>query len=214
MQTDLYALGIVFFEMWRDLTHTGTERLMEVRALRENQSLSSDFERQVQTDAKSAAQTLTNVDALAAAGAASAAAPGGAASSSATQSAKLDLPTTKDLENARAIIEWCLRLDPSERPSARELIKSSLVPKRVESEDIDQALDAALEPTSGYFRSVVGKLMERRGSDYDDMVYSFVKPTRKRQSDFAVRIVLCGHLRLFYCNASAMPSRYGSSISI
>lgn len=188
--------------MWRDLTHTGTERLMEVRALRDNQALSQEFTKQVLADAKAAAQRhaeTTGSTTSEGTGETNAAASGsssnnGSGSSTAnssnagsgSSSVVLDLPTDRDIENARAIIEWCLRADPSERPTARELLKSSLVPKRVESEDVDQALEAALEPTSSHFRTVITKLMERKSTDYDDMLYNFLKQSKKSPIDFPV----------------------------
>lgn len=48
----------------------------------------------------------------------------------------------------RNIIEWLLAAVPERRPSARQLLKSGLVPVQVEDEQLELALQAAAEPRS------------------------------------------------------------------
>eukprot|EP01083_Nonionella_stella_P109635 319892_1 len=102
-KVDMYALGIIFFEMWYPFS-TAHERVKVIKDLRHGifpEDFKATHTRQVQ------------------------------------------------------IIEWCLKEDPAERPSAMELLASSLIPPKMEDEYLKDVLRTVANPNSVFYGRVV-----------------------------------------------------------
>lgn len=102
-KVDMYALGIIFFEMWYPFS-TAHERFKTIKDLRHGvfpEDFKTSHSRQVQ------------------------------------------------------IIEWLLREDPAQRPTALELLSSSLIPPKMEDEYLKDVLRTVANPNSQFYGRVV-----------------------------------------------------------
>lgn len=102
-KVDMYALGIIFFEMWYPFS-TAHERVKVIKDLRHGkfpQDFKESHRRQVQ------------------------------------------------------IIEWLLKENPNDRPSAMELLASSLIPPKMEDEYLKDVLRTVSNPNSVFYGRVV-----------------------------------------------------------
>eukprot|EP00536_Pseudo-nitzschia_multiseries_P005127 jgi/Psemu1/323755/estExt_fgenesh1_pg.C_930022 len=78
-------------------------------------------------------------------------------------------------QNAEDIIVWCLERDPAKRPSAQELLKSDLLPRKIEVEQryLEEALELLSNPQSegSLTQAIVNAIFSRKTSDIDEFTY-------------------------------------------
>ena len=114
-KTDLYSLGVIFFEMWREYKST-MQREKEFRQLRLEMRLPEDF---------------------------LASAPG----------------------NVIEILRKLLSNDPKNRPKAREMLFSELLPHRFESQLVSEVIKTVLQPKSSERKWVLDALFRQKNSE-------------------------------------------------
>jgi hypothetical protein len=140
-KADMYALGIIFFEMWRPFS-SGMERAIELGKLRSTGLVPTEFV-PLHTTATSDGQ------------------PASAASSA------------MERENIRKIIEWLLKVDPNERPTAADLLKSGLIPLKIEDEYIESALKTMTTRDSPYHQRLVDQLFSAPSDELLDFTFDY-----------------------------------------
>ena len=78
-------------------------------------------------------------------------------------------------KNAEDLIVWCLERDPAKRPSAEELLKSDLLPRKIEVEQryLEEALELLSNPQSegGLTQAIVDAIFSRKTSDIDEFTF-------------------------------------------
>lgn len=76
-------------------------------------------------------------------------------------------------ENAQKLILWCLRSDPSGRPTAAELLNSDLLPRKIEVEQhyLEEALQLLLNPQSDGYLHILDALFKRHTTDPVEMTF-------------------------------------------
>mmetsp|Transcript_7742 Transcript_7742/g.19117 ORF Transcript_7742/g.19117 Transcript_7742/m.19117 type:complete len:1794 (-) Transcript_7742:268-5649(-) len=78
-------------------------------------------------------------------------------------------------KNAANLIVWCLERNPAKRPSAQELLKSDLLPRKIEVEQryLQEALELLRNPPSegGLTQAIVDAMFSRKTSDIDEFTY-------------------------------------------
>lgn len=78
-------------------------------------------------------------------------------------------------KNAEDLIVWCLERDPAKRPSAQELLKSDLLPRKIEVEQryLQEALELLSNPQSegGLTQAIVDAIFSRKTSDIDEFTF-------------------------------------------
>ena len=121
-KTDMYSLGVICFEMWREYRST-MQREKEFRRLRFEQRLPEDF--------------------LAAAPA-----------------------------NVVAVLVKLLNNDPKQRPKAREMLFSELLPHRFESQLVEEVIKTVLQAKSSERKWVLDALFRQRNPEEVDLSFS------------------------------------------
>jgi serine/threonine protein kinase/histidyl-tRNA synthetase len=78
------------------------------------------------------------------------------------------------------LLAWLLRLNPSERPTAKEVLSSPLLPRRVDVETayMDEAARALSQPHSAFFGRLLTSLFSRPTQDYVDFSYEATQPAK------------------------------------
>ena len=76
-------------------------------------------------------------------------------------------------ENAQRIILWCLSRDPSNRPTAEELLSSDLIPRKIEVEQhyLEEALELLTNSQSDSVNQILNALFNRPTPDVIEMTY-------------------------------------------
>lgn len=77
-------------------------------------------------------------------------------------------------KNAKEMICWCLQRDPAKRPSAEDLLKSDLLPRKIEVEQryLEEALELLNNPqTEGGMTQIVDALFDRPTPDIVELTF-------------------------------------------
>lgn len=77
-------------------------------------------------------------------------------------------------QKAQDLILWCIERDPSKRPSAEELLKSELLPRKIEVEQhyLEEALELLSNPqTEGGMNQIVDALFNRPTPDLVELTF-------------------------------------------
>jgi len=143
VQVDMYSFGIILFEMFHPPFETYMERSQTMAQLR-GDSISSASEQSTDDD------FLTK-----------------------RQGRFPEYFIGKAPENAQKIILWCLERDPKKRPTAQELLKSELLPRKMEVEQryLEEALQLLTDAQSEGYIQILDSLFKRQTSDLVEFTY-------------------------------------------
>jgi len=152
VQADMYSLGIILFEMWHPPFETYMERSEIVANLR---GLSFDIGT---TDNNKKTSTLKST------------------SEEYLQQREKCFPASFIIstpENAQRIILWCLQGDPQKRPTSQELLKSDLLPRKMEVEQryLEEALQLLTNVESDGYMQILESLFKRPTSDLIELTF-------------------------------------------
>lgn len=83
--------------------------------------------------------------------------------------------STSAPKNVQDIIRWCLKREPANRPSAQELLKSDLLPRKIEVEQryLEEALELLRNPQSDgdLSQAIVDAIFSRKTTDIVEFTY-------------------------------------------
>ncbi|VDB92332.1 unnamed protein product [Peniophora sp. CBMAI 1063] len=94
----------------------------------------------------------------------------------------------------REIITWLVQHDPDKRPTALELLRSSLMPYNVEEEHFKGALRLMTQPDSAHYQTTIDALFEHRSNGVRAALYDQI--AEPHPLTWVVRDTLAGMLRL------------------
>ena len=131
-KADMFSLGVILFEMCHKPFSTGMERLLTLRRLREGVELPDAFE-----------ASCTGGNSVGAVG-------GG----------EVGVANSPEHQNLREIIQWLVRHDPRQRPSAVQLLASPLLPSRVDTDTryLQEITEALWKPNSTAAAGIISVL--------------------------------------------------------
>ncbi|CAJ1930603.1 unnamed protein product [Cylindrotheca closterium] len=143
VQVDMYSFGIILFEMFHPPFETYMERSQTLEELR-GDAIISDKEQSPDDDFFAKRECRFPTSFI---------------------------ETTP--ENAQRIILWCLERDPKQRPTAQELLKSELLPRKMEVEQryLEEALQLLTDVQSEGYSQILDSLFKRQTSDLVEFTY-------------------------------------------
>ncbi|KDN44887.1 Serine/threonine-protein kinase [Tilletiaria anomala UBC 951] len=103
------------------------------------------------------------------------------------------------------IVRWLLNHRAEARPSPMELLKSDLLPLKLEDEYIDECLRLMTNTSSTYHDRLLGALFGR--SDVDDVRDFTFDMGAELDADTSLTAVICDHMRVIFQRHGAVQSR-------
>lgn len=146
VQADMYSLGIILFEMFHPPFETYMERSETLAKLRGDSHKSK-------TDDSSFTNSEDDLTARQ------------------SRFPKSFIEATP--ENAQRVILWCLDRDPQNRPSSQELLKSELLPRKMEVEQryLQEALQLLTNAQSEGYMQILESLFKRQTTDLIELTF-------------------------------------------
>ena len=158
VKVDIYSLGIILFEMFHHPFKTQSERIHVLARLRQDEVPGSKNIRHKDLDQPEKADSWR-------------------------EDAKERFPEdfmSSVPENAQRLILSCLEKNPTKRPSAAELIKSDLIPRKIELENtyLQEALQIISNPQSESYGKILSSLFSQATPQHVELMFDTDACTR------------------------------------